>query len=99
MSFRVRATYGARKETTGIPSVGLSCLKMAMTPTESFRAATVNGARALGLENRKGRITKGFDADLILWEAENEAQVVYEFENHIPRTVIAAGRVVTSSGA
>ncbi len=73
---------------------GLSCLRMGMTPLEAFRAATVAGARALGLEGVCGRIVEGLSADLVLWDVSHESRICYEFENQLPRTVIAAGRIV-----
>ncbi len=73
---------------------GLSCLRMGMTPLEVFRAATIAGARAVSLENQCGRIAPGFSADLIIWDVAHEGRICYEFENHLPRTVIASGQIV-----
>jgi imidazolonepropionase-like amidohydrolase len=33
---------------------------------EALKAGTVNGAKHLGLENQKGKILEGFDADLLI---------------------------------
>ena len=46
--------------------------------------------------SRLGRIAEGYEADFILWEAEDPAQIAYEFENVLPRTVFVAGRPVFS---
>jgi len=73
---------------------GISCLHMGMTPLEVFRAATVTGARAVNLENRCGKIAPGFSADLIIWDVAHEGRICYEFENHLPRTVIASGQTL-----
>ncbi len=74
--------------------VGLSCLRMGMTPIEAFRGATENAALALGLSDACGRLAVGLAADLILWECPDPARIVYEFENIIPRTVFVGGRAV-----
>ncbi|HBR35334.1 MAG TPA: N-acetylglucosamine-6-phosphate deacetylase, partial [Firmicutes bacterium] len=41
-----------------------------LQPEQAVKLVTVNPARILGLENRKGRIAPGFDADLVLWDAD-----------------------------
>ncbi len=73
---------------------GLSCLRLQMTPLEAFRGATENGAKALGLDHEIGRLQPGQIADLILWECSDVSQIVYQFENVIPRTVFCAGEPV-----
>jgi len=74
--------------------VGLSCLRLGLSPHEALRAATAGGARALGLQEETGSIVEGLAADLILWDVPHESRICYEFENFLPRTVIAAGRVI-----
>lgn len=73
---------------------GLSCLRMGMSPLEAFRGATVAGARALGLDDECGWIAEGRAADLVLWDVPHEARICYEFENRLPRTVIAGGSII-----
>ena len=50
---------------------------------QALTLATTNVARVLGLDQTKGRIAAGFDADFSLID-----------ENHTIRLVVAAGRVV-----
>lgn len=74
--------------------LGLACQHLQMTPEEAFRAATESGARALGLDDQVGTIAPGQAADLILWQVENAAQIVYEYVNDLPRTVFVAGEAL-----
>lgn len=46
--------------------VSTACIKMKMTPEEAINAATINGAYAMGLENKVGSITIGKYANIIL---------------------------------
>ncbi|PHR69613.1 MAG: imidazolonepropionase [Lutibacter sp.] len=46
--------------------VSTACIKMKMTPEEAINAATINGAYAMGLENKTGSITVGKQANLLL---------------------------------
>ncbi|MGE3165473.1 MAG: imidazolonepropionase [Planctomycetota bacterium] len=71
--------------------LGLSCLQLGLTPIEAFRAATENGARALGLAATVGSLAPGAAADFVIWEAAEPSQIAYEFANDLPRTVFVAG--------
>ena len=51
--------------------VSTACIKMKITPEEAINAATINGAYAMGLENKVGSITKGKQANLILTKPIN----------------------------
>jgi imidazolonepropionase len=52
--------------------IGLGATLLAMTASEALRAATVGGAAALGLGDRRGWIGPGADADLVAWDADHE---------------------------
>jgi len=44
-------------------AMSLACTHMKMSPAEAIAAATINGAWALGLADRKGTLEPGKDAD------------------------------------
>ena len=46
--------------------VATACIKMKLTPAEAINAATLNGAYAMGLEQKVGSITVGKRANIIL---------------------------------
>jgi imidazolonepropionase len=58
-----------------ILTLGVSQLRM--TVAETFVAATVNGAAALGLAETVGQIAPGWSADLALWDAEDIREIPY----------------------
>jgi imidazolonepropionase-like amidohydrolase len=62
-----------------------------MTPLESVTAATLNGARVLGIESRTGSIRVGLEADLVAFEGDPLADSAMLFE---PRLVVSDGRIV-----
>ena len=57
--------------------VSLACTHMKMSPAEAIAAATINGAWALRLQDRKGSIEPGKDADLAMYEIEDYREIAY----------------------
>ncbi|MCF6280376.1 MAG: imidazolonepropionase [Flavobacteriaceae bacterium] len=51
--------------------ISTACIKMKMTPEEAINAATINGAYAMGLEDKVGSITVGKQANLLLTKPIN----------------------------
>lgn len=63
--------------------VSTACVKMKLTPEEAINAATVNGAYAMGLENKAGSISIGKQANLILTKPINSYGFIpYSFGDH-----------------
>jgi len=56
-----------------------ACTHMKMSPAEAIAAATINGAHALRLAERKGSIEVGKDADLALFDVEEYREIAYWF--------------------
>lgn len=74
----------------------LSSLKMKMTPEEVITGVTINGAAALGIEDKVGSLQKGKKADIAIFNAPNLPYIIYHFGiNHIDK-VIKNGEVVFS---
>ncbi len=72
--------------------LSLACIKMRMTPEEAINAATINGAKAMGLENSHGSISKGKDADFFITEAiPSIAYLPYSFGSRLIKDVYVKG--------
>jgi imidazolonepropionase len=76
--------------TTSMPFVlSLACTHMGMTPAEAISASTINGAWALRLQDRKGSIEPGKDADLAVFDVQDYREIPYWFaSNHCTLTVL-----------
>ncbi len=70
-------------------AMSLACTHMKMSPAEAIAAATVNGAWALRVADRKGTIEPGKDADLSVFAVDDYREIPYWFgANRCALTVI-----------
>ena len=57
----------------------LACTHMKMTPAEAIAAATINAACALRMQERKGSLEPGKDADLAVFDVKDYREIAYWF--------------------
>lgn len=80
--------------TPSLPFVmSLSCTHMKMTPGEAIAATTINAACALGLQERKGSIEAGKDADLAVFDVDDYREIAYWFAWNRCAEMVVAGQV------
>lgn len=72
----------------------LGCLKLGLTPAQVLAAVTINAAHALGMGSSIGSLEAGKQADLVIFDADNEAYIPYHFGINHSWLVIKSGRVV-----
>lgn len=66
--------------TLSIPmAMSLACTHMKMSPAEAIAAATINGAWALRMADRKGSVEAGKDADLAMFDVTDYREIPYWF--------------------
>ena len=64
--------------TPSMPFVlSLACTHLKMSPAEAIAAATINGAWSLRVQERKGSIEPGKDADLAVFDVEDYREIAY----------------------
>ena len=70
----------------------LACTLFRLTPTEVLRGVTVNAARALGLQQDRGRLAVGQRADWCVWNVSTPAEFCYWMGGVRPTRIVANGR-------
>jgi imidazolonepropionase len=79
--------------TISMPMVlSLACTQMGMTVEEALTAATINGAWALKMGERKGSVEVGKDADLAFFELDDYRELAYWFGGNHCAAVMMRGR-------
>ncbi len=78
-------------------AINQSCVLFGLSPEEALTATTRHAAQALGLQNHKGQLKVGFDADLALWDINHPSELCYSLGMNKPRCVWHAGKVRTMS--
>jgi len=74
-------------------AMNMACTLFRMTPEEALRGATVNGARALGLNDR-GVLEDGKRADFVVWSVQHPAELTYWIGGDLAHGVYVAGQRV-----
>ena len=83
--------------TPSMPLVlSLACTHLKMTAAEAITAATYNGACALRLQQRKGSLESGKDADITIFEAEDYRELAYWFGVNRCRMTLLGGAKTAS---
>jgi imidazolonepropionase len=77
--------------------LSLACTHMRMSPAEAITAATINAASALRIQDRKGSIEPGKDADLVVVDAQDYREIAYWFAWNRCAEIIVGGEVQHSS--
>lgn len=74
--------------------MSLASLIMKLTPEEVISAVTINGAAALGVEEKVGSLEVGKQGDIVIFDAPNLEYIIYHFGiNHVDK-VIKNGKIV-----
>ena len=73
--------------------ISLACTQMKMTPAEAISCCTINAACALRLQNSKGSMEPGKDADLAVFDVKDYREIAYWFAWNRCAEMVVAGEV------
>ena len=105
----IRATIGTQRgfDNAAAEAAGTPLVELKTTCRDALEFATIEGARACGLDSKIGSLTPGKQADIILIDCDNfgmtplnnpVAAVVYNAHPGLVTTVIVNGRIVKRDG-
>ncbi|MCX7785367.1 MAG: imidazolonepropionase [candidate division WOR-3 bacterium] len=77
--------------------IALGCLLYGLTLTEAIRGATINSAKALGLDKSIGSIEVGKEADIIILDVPDYKHIPYQFGKNLIKIVMKRGVVIYKS--
>ncbi len=89
---------GTSPSTSLLLAMNMACTLFGLTPEEALAGTTLHAAQALGLQDQKGQITTGFDADLALWDIDRPADLSYLIGQNYLTNLMVAGRILNKSG-
>ncbi|MBA3400659.1 MAG: imidazolonepropionase [Actinobacteria bacterium] len=72
----------------------LACTQLGLSPEQALTACTVNAAHVLARADRKGRLARGYDADIVLVGADDWRHLAYHLGGPVVHTVLRAGQIV-----
>ena len=69
----------------------LAATQLRLSPAQALSAVTVNAAHVLGRADRKGRLARGYDADIVLLDAPDWRYLAYHLAGPVVSETVVAG--------
>lgn len=92
MALSTDSNPGTSPLTSLLLTLNMGCTLFKMTPQEALAGVTCHAARALGLQDSKGRLAPGMDADFAIWDIERPADLAYRIGFNPLHALILQGK-------
>ncbi len=76
----------------------LACRQHGLTPAAALKAATLGGAKALGVQKDKGSLEVGKVGDVQIWDVPRYEEAVYRLGGNVVEKVIKGGNLSVDEG-
>lgn len=96
MAVSTNCNPGSSPAVSPLLMLNMACTLFRLMPEEALAGVTRNGAKALGLEDRIGTLEVGKDADFVLWDISEPAELAYNLGLNPCRHVVRHGVLVFS---
>jgi imidazolonepropionase len=74
--------------------LNMACTLFRMTPYEALAGVTINAAKALGIDDKVGKLAIGMQADFVLWDISHPAELAYQYGVNPCQQVIKKGQII-----
>ncbi len=75
--------------------VSTACIKMKLTPNEAINAATINGAYAMGVNDKLGSISRGKIANIYVTKPISSVDFIpYSYGSNLIDTIVLNGKII-----
>jgi len=95
MALATDCNPGSSPTTSLLLMLNMACTLFKMTPEEALAGVTCNGARALGLQNRIGTLEPGKDADFVVWDIAEPAELAYRLGFNPLKQIVRQGKLLS----
>ena len=92
MALATDCNPGSSPMTSPLLVLNMACILFHLTPEEALAGITRNGARALGCQDRIGTLENGKDADFVLWDIAEPAELAYHVGYNPIKQVVRQGK-------
>lgn len=83
---------GTSPSTSILLAMNMACTLFKLTPEEALAGTTIFASQALGLQDSKGKIAVGYDADFAVWDVARLADLSYLIGQNCLDRVFIAGK-------
>lgn len=83
---------GSSPTTSLLLMLNMACTLFRLTPEEALAGVTRNGARALGLQNKIGTLEPAKEADFVVWDIQEPAELAYRIGSNPLRHFVKGGK-------
>jgi imidazolonepropionase len=74
--------------------LNMACTLFRLTPEEALAGITRNGAKALGRHHTTGTLETGKDADLVIWDISEPAELAYHIGSNPLKHAVRKGKLI-----
>ena len=90
---------GTSPTTSPLLMMNMACINFGLTPAEALAGFTVNAARGLAMQARRGTLAVGKRADFAVWDIQEPAELAYRMGGNPCRMTVKGGEVVYRSAS